>query len=274
MAYALSINEIQHVKEQIHDELVAKAHPESMFVLDCDIAPSTKLAAAMDALDGRHKFQLSIEEQLATMMANGLSVSTPDPKLVVFATFAAFFEGIAREGFEMWRYQRNLNGANEGLNVTFHLSHVGSCTGRDHFSGWSLDWINLAIGYLPYLDRFYAPADARSAFVAIRDLAARNGAHIIGVPRDNLPILTGPDGAPVWENTTAWTDASLLREQPGYARFRAHRQRHIWGCNLFRVPFFEDGAFHPERILSDLVHIAHPHADEDVALHYFSPLHE
>ena len=71
-----------------------------------------------------------------------------------------------------------------------------------------------------------------------------------------------------------FTYASLLREQPGYARFRAHRQRHIWGCNLFRVPFFEDGAFHPERLLSDLVHIAHPHADEDAALHYFSPLHE
>ncbi len=71
--------------------------------------------------------------------------------------------------------------------MTFHLSHVGSCTGRDHFSGWSLDWINLAIGYLPYLDRFYAPADARGAFIAIRDLAARTGAHLIGIPRDAYP---------------------------------------------------------------------------------------
>ena len=64
----------------------------------------------------------------------------------------------------MWRYQRNLNGLNEGLNVVMHLSHVGACTGRDHFSGWSLDWINLALGYLPFLRRFYAPADARAAF--------------------------------------------------------------------------------------------------------------
>lgn len=196
-------------------ELVAKTHPEATFVLDCDLAPSTKVDLAMKALDGDHVFQLSIEEQIATMMANGLAMSTSDPKLVIFATFAAFFEGIAREGFEMWRYQRNLNGANEGLNVTFHLSHVGSCTGRDHFSGWSLDWINLAIGYLPYLDRFYAPADARSAFVAIRDLAARNGAHILGVPRDNLPILTGPDGNALWSPLSPWTDASLLRTSKG-----------------------------------------------------------
>ena len=195
--------------------LVAKAHPNSMFVLDCDLAPSTKVDLALKTLDAQHQFQLSIEEQIATMMANGLAMSTPDPKLIVFATFAAFFEGIAREGFEMWRYQRNLNGLNEGLNVTFHLSHVGSCTGRDHFSGWSLDWINLAIAYLPYLDRFYAPADARAAFVAIADLASRHGAHILAIPRDNLPILTQPGAAaPLWTAESPWTDVTLLRSAP------------------------------------------------------------
>ena len=197
-------------------ELVAKTHPQSTFVLDCDLAPSTKVDLAQKVLDGDHQFQLSIEEQIATMMANGLAMSTPDPKLVVFATFAAFFEGIAREGLEMWRYQRNLNGANEGLNVAFHLSHVGSCTGRDHFSGWSLDWINLAIGYLPYLDRFYAPADARAAFVAICDMASRNGAHILGVPRDNLPILTDPaTKQALWSSDSPWTDVNQLRAMPG-----------------------------------------------------------
>lgn len=197
-------------------DLVAKTHPAATFVLDCDLAPSTKVDLALKVLDSDHQFQLSIEEQIATFMANGLAMSTPEPKLVVFATFAAFFEGIAREGLEMWRYQRNLNGANEGLNVTFHLSHVGSCTGRDHFSGWSLDWINLAIGYLPYLDRFYAPADARSAFVAICDLAARNGAHILGIPRDNLPILVDPaTKSPLWKSNSPWTDVNQLRAQPG-----------------------------------------------------------
>ncbi len=196
--------------------LVAKTHPDAMFVIDCDLAPSTKIDLAQKALDPDHQFQLSIEEQIATMMANGLAMSTPDPKLIVFATFAAFFEGIAREGLEMWRYQRNLTGANEGLNVTFHMSHVGACTGRDHFSGWALDWINLAIGYLPYLDRFYAPADARAAFVAIADLAQRNGAHILGVPRDNLPVLTQPDSTePLWRGDSPWTDVTALRRRDG-----------------------------------------------------------
>ena len=197
-------------------ELIAKTHPEQMFVIDCDLAPSTKVDLAQKVLAPGHQFQLSIQEQAATMLANGLAVATPEPKLVVFATFAAFFEGIAREGFEMWRYQRNLNGINEGLNVTFHLSHVGSCTGRDHFSGWSLDWINLAIGYLPYLDRFYAPADARAAFVAICDLASRHGGHIIGIPRDNLPVLTQQDSTePVWAAVSPWTPMTQLRAMPG-----------------------------------------------------------
>jgi hypothetical protein len=149
---------------------------------------------------------MSIEEQASALMADGLSFSSRDPQLNVFATFGAFLEGIAREGFEMWRYQRNLNGLNEGLNVVMHFSHVGACTGRDHFSGWSLDWINLALGYMPFLRRFYAPADARAAFLAVRDAAAEFGGHIVAIPRDNLPVLTKPGSKePLWTADEPWT---------------------------------------------------------------------
>lgn len=193
-------------------ELIAQTFPEDFFIIDCDLAPSTKVDKARAALAPEHQFEMSIQEQISTIMANGLAMSTRQPQLIVFATFAAFFEGIAREGFEMWRYQRNLNGVNEGLNVTFHLSHAGACTGRDHFSGWSLDWINLAIGYLPYLHRFYAPADARAAFIACRDLAAHYGAHIIAIPRDNLPILTRQGSSePLWRPDSAWEDITTFR---------------------------------------------------------------
>ncbi len=195
--------------------LVASAFPDKMFVVSCDLDPSTKLAKARTFLPPHHSFEMSIEEQASALMANGLSMSSHDPQLTVFSTFAAFFEGIAREGFEMWRYQRNLNGINEGLNVTFHLSHVGACTGRDHFSGWGLDWISLALGYLPYLHRFYAPSDARAAFIAIRDLAAHYGGHIIGIPRDNLPILTRQNSRkPLWENTDKWEAVTPFRSYP------------------------------------------------------------
>ncbi len=196
--------------------LIAKSHPESVFVVSCDLDPSTKLGKAKTFLQPDHQFEMSIEEQVSAMMANGLAMTGNRPQLNVFSTFAAFFEGIAREGLEMWRYHRNLNGVNEGLNVTFHLSHVGACTGRDHFSGWSLDWITLALGYLPYLHRFYAPADARAAFIAVRDLAAHYGGHLIGIPRDNLPILAKQDGSgPLWEPADAWEPVTAYRQYEG-----------------------------------------------------------
>ena len=119
------------------------------------------------------RFEMSIEEQAASLMTDGLSFAGRDPQINVFATFAAFLEGIAREGFEMWRDQCNLTGPNEGLNVMMHLSHVGASTGRDHFSGWSLDWINLA--RVPAVSASFLRASGRAGRVlAVRD-AARHG---------------------------------------------------------------------------------------------------
>ena len=199
--------------------LLAEEFSEQVFVVSCDLDPSTKLAKARTFLRADHQFEMSIEEQAATLIANGLALSGPQPQLSVVSTFAAFFEGIAREGFDIWRYQRNLNGVNEGLNVTFHLSHVGACTGRDHFSGWGLDWINIGLTYLPYLHRFYAPADARAAFLAVRDLAAHYGGQIIGIPRDSLPILEKQDGSgPLWEVDSTWEEVTVYRSYDGAKR--------------------------------------------------------
>jgi transketolase C-terminal domain/subunit len=195
---------------------LGKKHAERIFVVSADLNPSTRLEKLVKALPDGHHFEMSIEEQAATLLTDGLGFSSREPQLNIFSTFAAFLEGIAREGFEMWRYQRNLTGANEGLNVLMHFAHVGACTGRDHFSGWSLDWVNLALGYLPYLRRFYAPADARAAFLAVRDAAAGYGGHIVAIPRDNLPILTKEDGkTPLWNAADAWTPVTACRQRSG-----------------------------------------------------------
>jgi transketolase N-terminal domain/subunit/transketolase C-terminal domain/subunit len=195
---------------------VATKYPHNCFFVSCDLNPSTKLGKAADLLPAGHSFEMSIQEQAATLLTNGLAFSSMKPQLNVFATFAAFMEGIAREGFEFWRYQRNLDGPNEGLNVLLHLSHVGACTGRDHFSGWSLDWVNLALGYLPYLRRFYAPADARAAFLAVKDAAAGMGGHILAIPRDVLPVLTKKGTTePIWSAEDAWEPVTALRTEAG-----------------------------------------------------------
>lgn len=195
---------------------VAKKYPSQCFFVSCDLNPSTKLGKAASLVPAGHAIEMSIQEQAATLLTDGLSLVTGRPQLNVFATFTAFFEGIAREGFEFWRYQRNLNGVNEGLNVLLHFAHVGACTGRDHFSGWSLDWINLALGYMPYLHRFYAPADARSAFIAVRDAAAHYGGHVVAIPRDTLPVLTRQGSTePLWQGADAWTPTTVLRAHDG-----------------------------------------------------------
>lgn len=191
---------------------VAKKYPSQCFFVSCDLNPSTRLGKAAALVPQGHSIEMSIQEQAATLMTDGLSMVTERPQLNAFATFGAFVEGIAREGLEFWRYQRNLDGANEGLNVVIHMSHVGACTGRDHFSGWSLDWVNLALGYMPFLHRFYAPADARAAFIAVRDAAAHFGGHIVAIPRDTLPVLTKQGSAdPLWNGTEAWTPSTVLR---------------------------------------------------------------
>jgi transketolase C-terminal domain/subunit len=195
---------------------LAKKHPDRCFFVSCDLDPSTRVGKAAAIVKKDHRFEMSIQEQASALLNDGLAFSSREPQLNVFATFGAFLEGIAREGFDMWRYQRNLNGANEGLNVVMHISHVGACTGRDHFSGWSLDWINLAIGYLPYLRRFYAPADARSAFIAVRDAASGYGGHILGVPRDNLPVLTKQNSTePLWTASDDWMPVTPFRKVDG-----------------------------------------------------------
>lgn len=201
---------------QVGYEAIAKAFPNDFFTVSCDLDPSTKLDKAKAAIPESNKYEMSITEQVSALMADGLAMSSRKPQLNVFATFAAFFEGIAREAMELWRYQRNLNGINEGLNVTMHLSHVGACTGRDHFSGWALDWISCCMGYLPYMDRFYAPCDARSAFVAIKDLGERYGASMIGIPRDNLYVLEKQDGSGALFNPDdAWEPCTAYRTTDG-----------------------------------------------------------
>jgi len=195
---------------------LAKKYPNRCFFVSCDLNPSTKVGKAAALVPAGHRFEMSIQEQAAALLTNGLAFSSREPQLNVFATFGAFIEGIAREGFEVWRYQRNLTGANEGLNVLMHLSHVGACTGRDHFSGWSLDWINFGLGYLPYLRRFYAPADARAAFLAIKDAASAMGGHIVGVPRDNVPVLRKDGTAePLWRGDEEWQPVTTLRQRAG-----------------------------------------------------------
>ena len=71
--------------------LVAETFPEQVFVVSCDLDASTKLAKARSHLAENHQFEISIEEQAATLIANGLATSTPNPQLNVVSTLRGLF---------------------------------------------------------------------------------------------------------------------------------------------------------------------------------------
>ena len=70
------------------------------------------------------------------------------------------------------------------------------------------------------------------------------------------------------------TYKELQRDYSLYARFKAFRERRIYGCNTHRIPFYEESPFHPEILLKDMVKIFHPELLKGYEPKYFSNLAE
>lgn len=71
------------------------------------------------------------------------------------------------------------------------------------------------------------------------------------------------------------TYTSLQQEYAPYGRFRAFRERQMYGCNTGNTPFYEEVPFHPERLLSEMVQMFHPSLRPDtLQWRYYKPLEE
>lgn len=68
------------------------------------------------------------------------------------------------------------------------------------------------------------------------------------------------------------TYRELKQDYAPYARFKAFRERRIYGCNTGRIPYYEESPFHPEELLKDIVKILHPDLLEGYEPKYFSNL--
>ena len=68
------------------------------------------------------------------------------------------------------------------------------------------------------------------------------------------------------------TYRELEKDYAPYARFKAFKERHIYGCNTGRIPFYEESPFHPDVLLKDIVKILHPELLEGYEPKYFSNL--
>ena len=68
------------------------------------------------------------------------------------------------------------------------------------------------------------------------------------------------------------TYESLLADFAGYSHFKPFRERNIYACNTRYRHLFEETAFHPERLLKELVAIFHPELLTDYTLQYYEKM--
>lgn len=65
------------------------------------------------------------------------------------------------------------------------------------------------------------------------------------------------------------TRQALLAEDAGYAQFKAFQRRKVFGCDCAAVPYYEEVDFHPDRLLNDILQIAHPTVNGLAPLRYY-----
>ncbi len=89
-------------------------------------------------------------------------------------------------------------------------------------------------------------------------------------------ILAKARDADVWiirhGSDAALTYDGLRRENAVYAAFKPWKEKKIFVCNTFKVPFYDEEPFRPDYMLRDLVAILHPELGVQGGLRYFSPM--
>lgn len=65
------------------------------------------------------------------------------------------------------------------------------------------------------------------------------------------------------------TLTQLKGEDPVYARFEAFQTGEVYGCNTHDSRYYEETPYHPDLLLSDLIHIFHPELKREGELRYF-----
>ena len=119
-----------------------------------------------------------------------------------------------------------------------------------------------------YLGQLYADAGANYLFAD----RPESGSAALSAET----VLARGHEADVWlikygaANDLSYTQ--LATDYAPYKGLRPWQERHIWGCNTLRIPFYEEAPFHPDRLLQDIVKILHPSLLPHHRLRYYSPL--
>ena len=113
---------------------------------------------------------------------------------------------------------------------------------------------------------WYVPGGRSTMGQMYKDAAAEYifaGYDVAGsVPLSVEVMLDKAADADIWlfkyNSSVDKTYGSLLGEYEGYSHFKPFKERNIYACNTHRNNVFEETAFHPERLLGDLVALFHP----------------
>ena len=96
------------------------------------------------------------------------------------------------------------------------------------------------------------------------------------VPLSYEVVLDNAVDADVWllkyNSDVDRTRESLLADFAGYLHFKPFKQHNIYACNTRYRHLFEETAFHPERLLKELVAIFHPELLTDYTLQYYEKM--
>lgn len=60
----------------------------------------------------------------------------------------------------------------------------------------------------------------------------------------------------------------LGKDNPIYGKFKAFRNGNVFSANTLECPLFEDGAFHPDRTLREMIRLIHPEKDSSPLQYY------
>ena len=127
---------------------------------------------------------------------------------------------------------------------------------------WYQPGVNSTIGQI------YADAGAQTAFPQHQQSGS--------VPLSAEQVYADAHDADLWliryDAPTPKTLAQLADEAPIYSQFDALRQGNVWGCNATASRFYEQSPFHPDRLLSDIIQIAHPELHLSSPMYYYHRL--
>ena len=89
------------------------------------------------------------------------------------------------------------------------------------------------------------------------------------VPLSFETVLRRAQNADIWLiRANSLTYSSMAENDERYTFFETWKNRHIWLCDLSRVPFFEETPFQPQRLLADFIKIMHPEIIEGETMYF------